>query len=69
MKAIRGQRRAKGLREIRLIVPDARSRAVRRRIAAQVARLAERDALQWIESASVFNEWSSGNDRRAYRRL
>src|SRR5271166_1420682 len=58
MKAMRERRRARGLRELRLIVPDARSRAVRRRVAKQVAGLdpdRERDALQWSESVSEFD--------------
>jgi hypothetical protein len=58
MKTMRERRRAGGLRELRLLVPDARSRAVRRRIARQVARLqpeSERDALAWIESISEFD--------------
>jgi hypothetical protein len=52
MKAMRERRRAPGLRELRLIVPDARSKAVRRRIAKEVAGLdqsRELDALGWIE--------------------
>ena len=52
------QRRARGLRELRLVVADARSRAVRRRVAKQVAGLdqdRERDALQWIETVSEFD--------------
>ncbi len=55
MKAMRERRRARGLRELRLIVPDARSKAVRRRIARQVAgleRAHELEALRWIESVS-----------------
>jgi hypothetical protein len=55
MKAMRERRRASGLRELRLIVPDARSKAVRRRIARQVAGLEsahELEALRWIESVS-----------------
>jgi hypothetical protein len=47
------------MRELRLVVPDARSRTVRRRIAQQVARLrpeSERDALDWIEAVSEFDE-------------
>lgn len=58
MKAMRERRRARGLREVRLVVADARSRAVRRRVAKQVARLdpeRERDALQWIEAVSEFD--------------
>jgi len=58
MKLMRQRRRRQGLRELRLVVPDARSEAVRKRIAAQVARLnpdAERDALLWIEAVSEFD--------------
>jgi hypothetical protein len=58
MKMMRQRRRARGLRELRLVVADARSRAVRRRVAKQVARLNpdhEHDALQWIESVSEFD--------------
>lgn len=50
------RRRAGGLRELRLIVPDARSSAVRRRVARQVAALDPADeeaAMRWIESVSV----------------
>ena len=39
MKMMRARRRQQGLRELRLVVPDARSEAVRNRIAAQVAKL------------------------------
>ena len=58
MKMVRQRRRARGLRELRLVVADARSRTVRRRVAKQVASLdlnCERDALQWIESVSEFD--------------
>jgi hypothetical protein len=58
MKQMRGRRRAQGLREVRLVVPDTRSSTVRRRIARQVARLkpaSERDALAWIEAVSEFD--------------
>ena len=58
MKAMRERRRARGLRELRLIVPDARSKAVRRRIAREVARLdrsRELEAMSWIESVSEFD--------------
>ena len=58
MKAMRERRRTKGLRELRLIVPDARSTAVRRRVAKAVARLdrdAEIDALRWIEAVAEFD--------------
>ncbi len=53
MKAMRDRRRALGLREVRLLVPDARSDMVRRRVAEQVARLdpaSESEALRWIEA-------------------
>jgi hypothetical protein len=55
MKAMRERRRARGLRELRLLVPDARSKVVRRRVAKQVAsldRAQEVEALRWIESVS-----------------
>ena len=55
---MRARRRGRGLRELRLVVPDARSEAVRKRIAAQVATLnpdRERDALLWIEAVSEFD--------------
>jgi hypothetical protein len=58
MKMMRQRRRTRGLRELRLIVPDARSEEVRRRVAAAVARLnpeSERDALRWIEAVSEFD--------------
>jgi Protein of unknown function (DUF3018) len=58
MKAMRGRRNARGLRELRLVVPDARSKSVRRRVAKQVAgldRSRELDALGWIEAISVFD--------------
>jgi len=58
MKAMRERRRARGLRELRLVVPDARSKSVRRRVAKQVAgleRSQELDALNWLEAVSVFD--------------
>ena len=58
MKAMRERRRARGLRELRLIVPDARSKAVRRRIAKAVAglhRSRELEVLGWIEAVSEFD--------------
>lgn len=58
MKMMRKRRRERGLRELRLVVADPRSRAVRRRVAKQVAGLdpdRERDALAWIESVSEFD--------------
>jgi hypothetical protein len=58
MKTLRERRRQRGLRELRLVVPDARSEEVRRRVAAAVARLnldSERDALRWIEAVSEFD--------------
>ena len=58
MKAMRERRTARGLRELRLIVPDARSKTVRRRIASEVARLdrsRELEAMDWIESVAEFD--------------
>ena len=58
MRAMRERRRARGLRELRLVVPDPRSKAVRRRVSKAVALLdAERevDAMRWIEAVSEFD--------------
>jgi hypothetical protein len=58
MKAMRERRRTRGLRELRLIVPDARSKAVRKRVAKQVAgldRSLELAAMQWMEQVSEFD--------------
>jgi hypothetical protein len=55
---MRQKRRQQGLRELRLVVPDARSRTVRQRVAEEVARLrpeTEHDAMAWIESVSEFH--------------
>jgi len=62
---MRERRRRQGLRELRLVVPDPRSESVRKRIAAQVARLdhsGEDEALNWIEAASEF-ETTNPNER------
>ena len=59
MKAMRERRRACGLRELRLFVPDARSKAVRRRVARGVAaldRAAEVEAMKWIEAVAEFDD-------------
>ena len=58
MKAMRERRRARGLRELRLVVPDARSKAVRKRVAKQVAgldRSLELAGMRWTESVSEFD--------------
>jgi hypothetical protein len=58
MKAMRKRRRTRGLRELRLVVPDARSKAVRKRVAKQVAgldRSLESAAMRWTESVSEFD--------------
>lgn len=63
MKRMRDRRRRTGLREIRLVVPDARSPAVRRRIAQQVRGLdprSEEEAMAWIEDVSKFDERAPG---------
>lgn len=52
------QRRKRGLRELRLMVPHARRSSVRRRVAAQVARLnasSEDAALKRVEAVSEFD--------------
>jgi hypothetical protein len=59
MKAMRERRRARGLKELRLVVPDPRSRTVRRRVARQVAALdrsRELQALKWIEAVAEFDD-------------
>ncbi|HWG72216.1 MAG TPA: antitoxin MazE-like protein [Steroidobacteraceae bacterium] len=58
MKAMRERRRIRGLRELRLVVPDTRSKAVRKRVAKQVAGLnqsLELAAMRWTESISEFD--------------
>jgi len=52
-------RRRGGLKELRLVVPDARSKTVRRRVARQVAALdrsRELEALKWIEAVAEFDD-------------
>ena len=49
MKMMRQRRRSQGLRELRLIVADPRSRAVRRRVAKQVAGLDSSSRAQRLE--------------------
>ena len=59
MRAMRLRRRAQGKREVRMILPDARSNDVRARVADSVARLDrlhESDALRWAEAVSEFDE-------------
>ena len=63
MRMMRERRRRGGLRELRLVVPDARSAAVRREVAEQVARLDredEEEAMAWIEAVSEFDDDASG---------
>jgi hypothetical protein len=58
MRQMRERRRKRGLRDVRIIVPDARLASVRRRVAAQVALLipgSEDQALSWIEAVSEFD--------------
>ena len=52
MRTMRERRRRRCLRELRLIVPDARSETIRSRVAGQIASLSrdsELEALDWIE--------------------
>lgn len=63
MLKLRQRRHDQGYREVRLIVPDARSPIVRRRIAEQVAALDpkdEEDAMRWIEAVSEFDNDAEG---------
>jgi hypothetical protein len=63
---MRERRRSRGLRELRLVVPDSRSPSVRRRVAVEVAHLSkadENDALNWIESVSEFDAASVPSNR------
>ncbi len=58
MKEMRDRRRALGLRELRLVLPDARSPSVRQRVALEVARFSRAgkgEALGWIEAVSEFD--------------
>jgi hypothetical protein len=58
MRAMRERRRERGLRELRLVVPDARSRVVRRRVAKAVSgldRTTELEAMRWVEAVSEFD--------------
>jgi Protein of unknown function (DUF3018) len=58
MRQMRERRRKRGLRELRIVVPDSRLASVRRRVAAEVARLVpanEAEALSWIEAVSEFD--------------
>ncbi len=58
MNRIRRNRRDLGLREVRLVAPDARLIATRRAVADQVARLRasdEAEALIWIEAIGEFD--------------
>lgn len=58
MKAMRQRRQQVGLREIRLLVPDTRSPAFRRKLARWAAKLdprCEQEAMDWIESVSEFD--------------
>lgn len=66
MRALRDRRRARGLREVRLVVPDMRSTEVRDRIAQQSAKLDpndEEEALAWIESVLIFHQGESDDER------
>jgi len=58
MRMMRARRRGRGLRELRLVVPDPRLAPVQKRVAAQAGRLdrgREDEALRWIEAVSEFD--------------
>jgi len=68
MRTMRERRRRRGLRELRLIVPDSRLQSVRRRVAAEVSRLvrnSEDDALRWVEEVSEFDARDRQGDNEA----
>lgn len=63
MRMMRERRRRRGLRELRLVVPNPRLQSVRKRVAAQVEKLdrqSEAEVLSWIEQISEFDEQDSG---------
>ena len=63
MKTMRERRRKRGLRELRLVIPDPRLKSIRKRVAAEVAVLHRNDeerALRWIESVSEFDAPQAG---------
>jgi hypothetical protein len=63
MRMMRERRRRRGLRELRLVVPNPRLQSVRKRVAAQVLMLdrrSEAEALSWIEGVSEFDEQDQG---------
>lgn len=65
MRDMRGRRRAGGLREVRLLVLDARDPEVRRRIAEEIARrdpAAEEDAMRWIEAITEGDNWAGASN-------
>lgn len=67
MRALRERRRKQGLRELRLLVPDPHSPAVRRRIARQVAHLDpvhEEEVMRWIEAVSTFDDLDAADAPR-----
>lgn len=71
IRSMRARRRQSGLREVRLVVPDARAAITRERIAAQVARLtpvAEREALDWIEGVSPVDRLVLGTVNGPWKR-
>ena len=68
MRQMRERRRKRGLRELRIVLPDPRLTSVRRRVAAQVARLipgSEDEALSWIEAVSEFDSPNQQADDEA----
>jgi hypothetical protein len=63
---MRERRRRRGLRELRLVVPNPRLQSVRKRVAAQVLMLdrqGEAEAMSFIERISEFDEQDLGEKR------
>jgi len=63
MRKLRERRRAQDLRELRLLVPDARSETSGGGSPSRLRRLvreSERDALKWIEAVAEFDADEAG---------
>lgn len=64
MKGMRERRRVAGVRELRLVVRDARDPEIKLRVAEEVASLDpadEEDAMLWIEAVTADEEWDVGS--------
>jgi len=64
MRAMRERRQARGLRELRLVVPDARSKAIRRRVAKEVAGLDRAGELAALGGLKRYRNLTANEARR-----